>query len=433
MRPKKPARRSMSSLRRPGRNSLSCTTPCFSPAALASAGDLDRLVEVGGDRLLAVDVLAGADRLRQQLRPHLRRAGVEEDGVVLVRPAPRRGRCPSARCRAPWRAPRSSRRCGRSGSGRASPGRRWRASTPPCGADRADRADQVLVHAHAPGDAVHDDSESLGGHRVAFARMRKKEGSGERFAHAAQVAGSERRAARPVGHVVERLDRDGAGSSRVRFRAANDRPEAHLALARAAPVRIVHLHVARSGRSASSGRSAPAPSPISALAGGAAVDHRLEARASRPRRTISAASATVLTRSVSRATAARCSRRRRCARRDLGGARRGSRAARARAIVERLAGGDRALLRRAVHQVACRPAAAHRSTSRVHRPRACARAARRRASTIDRPAGATSSQCSPVTTRPGPRPRRGSARASRVVDPRRSRSASVNGAISSPS
>ncbi len=28
-------------------------------------------------------------------------------------------------------------------------------------ADRADRADQVLVHAHAPGDAVHDDAEPL--------------------------------------------------------------------------------------------------------------------------------------------------------------------------------------------------------------------------------------------------------------------------------
>ena len=36
MRPKNPARRSMSSLRRPGRNSLSCTAPCRSPRASAS-------------------------------------------------------------------------------------------------------------------------------------------------------------------------------------------------------------------------------------------------------------------------------------------------------------------------------------------------------------------------------------------------------------
>jgi hypothetical protein len=29
------------------------------------------------------------------------------------------------------------------------------------GADRHDRADQMLVHAHAAGDAVHDDAEAL--------------------------------------------------------------------------------------------------------------------------------------------------------------------------------------------------------------------------------------------------------------------------------
>ena len=41
--------------------------------------------EVGGDRLLAVDVLAGARcALAEQRRAHLRRAGVEEDRVVLV-------------------------------------------------------------------------------------------------------------------------------------------------------------------------------------------------------------------------------------------------------------------------------------------------------------------------------------------------------------
>ena len=45
----------------------------------------DRLVQVRRDRLLAVDVLAGADRVREQRRPHLGRAGVEEHGVVLVR------------------------------------------------------------------------------------------------------------------------------------------------------------------------------------------------------------------------------------------------------------------------------------------------------------------------------------------------------------
>jgi hypothetical protein len=38
-------------------------------------------------------------------------------------------------------------------------------------ADRDDGADQVLVHAHASGDAVHDDSESLGGHGVLLAYL----------------------------------------------------------------------------------------------------------------------------------------------------------------------------------------------------------------------------------------------------------------------
>ena len=54
------------------------------PRLLGQAGDLHRLVEVGGDGLLAVDVLAGADGLGQQRGAHLRGAGIEEDGVVLV-------------------------------------------------------------------------------------------------------------------------------------------------------------------------------------------------------------------------------------------------------------------------------------------------------------------------------------------------------------
>src|SRR4026208_1326495 len=39
-------------------------------------------------------------------------------------------------------------------------------------ADRTDRADQVLVHAHTSGDAVHDDAETLLGH-VLFLLVRK--------------------------------------------------------------------------------------------------------------------------------------------------------------------------------------------------------------------------------------------------------------------
>jgi hypothetical protein len=36
------------------------------------------------------------------------------------------------------------------------------------GADRHDRADQMLVHAHAAGDAVHDDAEALLRHSPSF-------------------------------------------------------------------------------------------------------------------------------------------------------------------------------------------------------------------------------------------------------------------------
>ena len=63
MRPKKPASRSILILRRPGRNSLSCTTPFLTFFCFGELRDRDRLVERVGDRLLAIDVLAGLDRL----------------------------------------------------------------------------------------------------------------------------------------------------------------------------------------------------------------------------------------------------------------------------------------------------------------------------------------------------------------------------------
>ena len=116
--------------------------------------------------------------------------------------------------------------------------------------------------------------------------------------------------------------------------------------------------------------------------------------------TMRAASATVLTKSVSRA-------RQRLDAIDDAGLRRGARRrarrqsrARAQACSRVLARRHRALLRRAVHEVACRPARAHSSTSRVITSTRARRAAPRRRSTIDRPAGATSSQCRPVIARP---------------------------------
>ena len=51
---------------------------------LGLADDAERLLQVGGDRLLAIDVLAGRDGLGQQGRAHLRGGRVEEHRVVLV-------------------------------------------------------------------------------------------------------------------------------------------------------------------------------------------------------------------------------------------------------------------------------------------------------------------------------------------------------------
>src|SRR4051812_37167233 len=44
----------------------------------------ERLLHVGRDRLLAIDVLAGGNRALQELRSKLRRRSVEEYGILLV-------------------------------------------------------------------------------------------------------------------------------------------------------------------------------------------------------------------------------------------------------------------------------------------------------------------------------------------------------------
>ena len=161
MRPKKPESISVLSLSRPGRNSLSCTTPCLMPAFLAARATSTRVLEGLGGRLLAIDVLAGRDRLVQQLGAQLGRGGIEEQSVLGVLERGIEVGGPARRCRAPWPACASfaSLRPTRIGSGMTrSPLLQRHAAL---GADRHDRADQVLVHAHAAGDAVHDDAETL--------------------------------------------------------------------------------------------------------------------------------------------------------------------------------------------------------------------------------------------------------------------------------
>ena len=142
-----------------GQEELVLDRAVLQPRSLRGARDLDRLVEVGRDRLLAVDVLAGAQCLRKQLRSHLGRAGVEEHRVLAVR---QRG----VEVRSPARDPVRARQRldlfrvaadqDRVGNDAVAIGERDASF----GADRADRADEVLVHSHPAGDAVHDDSES---------------------------------------------------------------------------------------------------------------------------------------------------------------------------------------------------------------------------------------------------------------------------------
>ena len=84
MRPKKPAFASISSFFSPGSQSLSWTTPCLIAGGLGGAPDRERVLEALGDRLLAIDVLAGGDRAPEQAGAQLGRGGIEEDLVGRV-------------------------------------------------------------------------------------------------------------------------------------------------------------------------------------------------------------------------------------------------------------------------------------------------------------------------------------------------------------
>ena len=159
-------RRSILSLRRPGSNSLSCTTPCLTAGLARAWRDCERLVEVVGDRLLAVDVLAGRDRLGRADRRAAASSPRRRRPCRRVGRAPRRGRWSSARCRdccaSACELVRVAADQDRVGHDPVAVRQRDAALL----ADRQDRADQMLVDAHAPGDAVHDDAKIAGGHAV---------------------------------------------------------------------------------------------------------------------------------------------------------------------------------------------------------------------------------------------------------------------------
>ena len=120
--------------------------------------------QVVGQGLLAVDLLAGGNRLAHAVRPLSRRLGVEVDRVLRVGQAGVQVGAP------PLQAVRL-RQCPQLGL--APPHQdRLREGDIPVGqrhpallADGEDRADEVLIRPHAPRDAVHDDANGLHSHR----------------------------------------------------------------------------------------------------------------------------------------------------------------------------------------------------------------------------------------------------------------------------
>ena len=122
-----------------------------------------RFFEVGRDRLLAIDMLAGVDRLGQQRRPRLRGRGVEEDGVVLVGQRLVEIGGPALDLEALGQlldlagVAADQDRIGH----HAVAVRELHAALV---ADGDDRADQMLVQPHAAGDPVHDHAETFGCH-----------------------------------------------------------------------------------------------------------------------------------------------------------------------------------------------------------------------------------------------------------------------------
>ena len=168
-------------------------------------------------------MLAGLDRAGQEIGAHLRGAGVEEHGVVPI--AERGVEVGGVPCDA--ELPRDRRDLvgiapdqDRIGHDPVAVRQRDAALL----ADRQDRADEVLVEAHAPGDAVHDDAERLGCHVVPPALAARKQAARRRQARRDVRGGG---TCRRVGETKVRPDRD-SGLWRSRSAGGNlsnrDRP-----------------------------------------------------------------------------------------------------------------------------------------------------------------------------------------------------------------
>ena len=207
MRPKKPALRSMSSLRRPGRKSLSCTAPFFRPEALAR-----RATSTASFRLVAIG-------FSQYTCLPARSACASSCGRICVVPASKKtvsSLSASASSRLvpqrtmPFAFARASifsaLRPMRIGSGMTlSP---FASATPPCARmAQMDRMRCWFMPMRPVTPCMIRPS------RFVAMKLLQKVGirigiegrSADRLSHPAQIAGGKRRAAWAVGYVVERL------------------------------------------------------------------------------------------------------------------------------------------------------------------------------------------------------------------------------------
>ena len=147
----------------PGSQSLSCTTPCFTPARLARAVEIERGLEGVGDRLLAVDVLAGGDRLADGGGAAVGGLRVEVDRSSLGSASA------LSRSVVQGRPPHSFEIASSFGGAAAHQQRPRHDGFAVAERDAAllhdgvERAAQVLVQPHASGDAVHDDADVVNG------------------------------------------------------------------------------------------------------------------------------------------------------------------------------------------------------------------------------------------------------------------------------
>src|SRR5262249_2749887 len=155
-------------LEQPGKKELVLHDAVLDAGRFGRARHVERIFERLGDRLLAIDVLAGGDRLAQELGAQLGGGGVEEQRVLAIL---ERGVEVAGPAREPVRL-RQLRKLGLIAADQDRVGHHPVAVLERDAALRADgenRADQMLVHAHAPGDAVHDDAETVLRHfSVAF-------------------------------------------------------------------------------------------------------------------------------------------------------------------------------------------------------------------------------------------------------------------------